>query len=190
MTLVIIRHADRKYNNNDGYHRRLDSPIKEEEWERGKQVLRTLIRKYNIFPTKIVSSPFRRTRDTARILIGVMKELKEESGDNPFIGDPLNIEISKGFAGYLGWQKSIKFKDFYYETNKYGPFKQETMKQYKERILNELEQIKRSLQENEIVWIITHNCAIHTILESYGIIPGHTAPFAGAIINKEEVILI
>ena len=67
MRKIYIRHADKQYKNMDADLYKLDPGIKSVGVEKSRKVAEKLVAEYGE-PTRIISSPFRRARETAMVM--------------------------------------------------------------------------------------------------------------------------
>ena len=140
--MILIRHAEKKENNNTN----TDSDLKEDQYKKIQDKVKYLIKYYKNPPNYIISSPFLRTRKTS------------EAIQNYFL-IKLKIYIpiiyDNQIGEYLGNQKNkeIKLEE---ETLKYNPIGVETWREF----INRVSKIK--FEKNN--WYITHGIVIKNIL--------------------------
>lgn len=146
--MLYIRHGQKAYNNGASTDFSLDPPLTESGRESCKTKFLYLIEKYGI-PTKIISSPYLRARETAQIasdmIFQVTNKIIEISYD-PLIGE------------YLGNQRHKDInKCLHQETLIHNPIPPEQWKQYSSRVR------KHTRVANPNCWYITHGLVIQSI---------------------------
>ena len=158
MRALYIRHAEKQYNNtNDVEYFKHDPGITEIGVERSKKIAQHLISEFGV-PTRIVSSPFRRARETALIMNSVLEKPFEE------------IRIDTTLSEYLGNHMNTPL-DVTVATKIHNPPHPEMFDEMKRRVKKHVETIKKFAHDNakELVWFISHGIVINTIAEFYGI---------------------
>lgn len=146
--ILYIRHAEKEYKNGNNKEFSLDPDITEKGKVEALNKFKQLFNEYGP-PKRIVTSPYLRTRTTAKIARLV---IFERSG--------IRIEIN--YDNELGeCLKNQKDKDLNIclrpKTLIHNPIPPETPSQYKDRIYNHT----KNLQYN--TWYITHGLNIYTI---------------------------
>lgn len=148
--IIWIRHAHKEYNNSKGppnsYQH--DSPLASNQEENIINKGKELINKYG-FPDRCIVSPFKRTRDTAKLLI---------SNTN------IPIEICTNISEYLGNQRSdISCIDP--STAIHSPPLNENFNDLVSRCSIHLSKVGAydDIIKSEIIWIVTHGIVIKTI---------------------------
>lgn len=164
MRRIYIRHADKAYKNMESEFFKHDPGITQTGVERAKRVARKLIDEYGI-PTKIVSSPFRRARETAMIMNMIL--------ENPFE----EIEIDINLSEYLGNHNNIPL-DVTTATLVHNPPHPETFNDMKLRVKKHVEKMRKNnnTNTNETVWFITHGLIIKQIGNNVGLKTNKTLP--------------
>jgi broad specificity phosphatase PhoE len=159
---IWIRHANKQYCNGEapyGFHHH-DSPIKEESEEDIIEKTISLV-KIHGFPTKIIFSPFLRTRQTKDVMLQELKEIDKKKFTN------IQTECDTDICEFLGFQKpSGIIADVQKETNSYFDTDitlGESLKHLNFRIKNHLTKLQLKDKKNEIVWIITHGLILNNI---------------------------
>ena len=140
---LYIRHAERVHaNGKDGHHSH-DSPITERGREEARANARYLMDVYGK-PSRIVASPFLRTRQTA-------DEMAQAIGLD-------SIEIDNGIGEFLGnWpNESVRLSP---ETLRYRPWFGENMYELHLRVCRHL----ADAEKTDNVWYITHGIIISEI---------------------------
>lgn len=173
--IVVLRHAAKQYGNRSKLFERYDSPIVEDEWSRSKIVFSKHISDHNLKPTRIISSPYRRTRETASIL-------SEMTG--------VEVEINREVSNYLGWHKNCNENDFYPETYEFEPYPPEDIEDFRKRVTNIFENISKDLKDDDVIWIITHRFLISTHLTEQNIKSKRFKPLEGIVIKEENCTLL
>jgi broad specificity phosphatase PhoE len=140
---LYIRHAEKIHANGKGGDFSHDSSITDRGREYTRQITEDLIEIYGK-PTKIISSPFLRTRETAMIMA-------EVSGLE-------NIIIDNSISEFLGnWKvEDVKISP---DTSQYKPKFGENLYEFERRIYGHLSESYK--QDN--VWYVTHGIVISTI---------------------------
>jgi broad specificity phosphatase PhoE len=146
--IVLIRHAEKLHESTLQYY---DSPIRKSEWYRGETLLQNYIMKHDIQPTKIISSPYLRTRETATILSRITG---------------LDIEVENGFSNYIGPRKSFNNEAFHESTLRYKPSRPETKSEFHKRIREALTSLIEESTEDETIWVVTHRFVISSCVTS------------------------
>ncbi len=172
-TLVVIRHAPKEYDNKDGRIPRYDSPILGVEWERSRTLFKEYIDSHDIKPTRIISSPYLRTRQTAEILSDIAK---------------IDVEVNRYFSEFLGWNKDYGKEHFTDDTFIHKPFPPEKPHIFKKRVKQSFKYILRDMKEGDIVWVITHGYNIRTYLTAKNMKIDHPVyPSKGFIMSQENI---
>ena len=157
MRRIYIRHAEKEYKNMDSELFALDPPITLVGLERSKQVAKKLIEEYGE-PTKIVSSPFRRARETSLIM-------------NTMLRNPLDeIIIDNNLSEYLGNHPNSEL-DVTMATKIHKPPHPESFEDMKKRVKKHIDKTRKQDHDNpkEIVWYITHGLIMKQIAHYFGI---------------------
>lgn len=172
--IVILRHAKKEYGNRSGHMVKYDSPIVEDEWGRAKVVFSKHISEHSLTPTRIICSPYRRTRETAEILRGMTE-------------NNLDVEVDRGFSNYLGWNKESNDSDFEEETLNYTPYPPEKLLEFHKRVKRSFQRIYDELKEDDVVWIITHRFIINSHLQSRSLKTKRFKPLEGVIFKEGNI---
>ena len=171
-TLVLIRHARKLYGNKDGCIPRYDPAIIDSEWERAPDILGEYIETHSIKPTRIISSPYLRTRETSQILSDITS---------------VPIEINRLVSEFLGWNKDFSEDNFHPCTFKHDPIPPEKKNDYTTRINNALGSILEETKKDEVVWVVTHGYGVRTFLLSKNFKLNSVKPLTGAIIKQGDI---
>jgi broad specificity phosphatase PhoE len=153
--LVVIRHARKEYNNRSYRKQRYDAPIVEDEWSRSKVVFSKYIADYSLKPTRIITSPYLRTRQTAQILTDMTG---------------IKYEVDQHFSNFISIDKTCYRDDFAQSTLKYEPVCRENVNSFTNRVTHRIEDLYKNLKKGEVVWVITHRYAIFRYLRSQNIV--------------------
>lgn len=172
---IYIRHAQKAYRNgrapsNNPNH---DPPLT----ERGKRETRKLAEKllqYYSVPTRIITSPYLRARQTALILAEVVAA-KSRS---------IAVKCERDLSEYLG-NHSDKSLDVTIETAMHNPPHPESYSCFQQRILRyHCTYIKG---DQEVIWIVTHGIVINEILNFWGL-PQIKIPYLGYLVSFDPLI--
>lgn len=167
MRKIYIRHADKQYKNMKSELFKHDPGITQIGVERSRKVALKLIEQYGE-PVKIVSSPYRRARETAMIMNMTLKNPLEE------------IIIDTTISEYLGNHANTPL-DVTNATKFHNPPHPETFDDMKKRVKKHVEKVKKEdkmlLQSHNViekgqlgvVWYITHGLIMKQIAGHSGI---------------------
>jgi phosphohistidine phosphatase SixA len=157
MVRIYIRHSDKAYRNGHNDTLKHDPPITDDGKVKALQTAQALIQKFGP-PVLIMSSPYRRTRETAL----AMREALITS-DNLYIPE---IRYDKYISEYLGNHSETDITE---ETAVHlPPSHNEDLTGFKNRIRQHI-QIASLIDELPYpVWFITHCFVISTITEILG----------------------
>lgn len=189
MKIVILRHASKLYDNGKSSTNRFDPAIKDTEKERCSQILKRYFIEYSdIKPTRIISSPFLRCRQTAGIIADSIKDK---------FGESIQVEIDSNLSEFLGFQKDISPGDFHFETYKHSPYgieegKKENLNMFQNRVTRFMSDIteENKDKQQEVLWIITHGIFINTFLSTVDIPSERIKYFKGIIIEDDNICFI
>lgn len=166
MRKIYIRHADKAYKNMESELFKHDPGITQVGVERARNVALRLIKEYGK-PTKIVSSPFRRARETAMIM--------NMSLENPFE----EIFIDPNLSEYLGNHNNVPL-DVTNATKIHNPPHPETFEDMKKRVKKHVEKMRKKQNKysknKEIIWFITHGLILKQICNSINLKTTKTFP--------------
>lgn len=187
---VFIRHAEKAYPNGNGNSltdKKHDPPLTENGRKASIEKAKELVTLFG-FPTRIISSPYRRCRETAESLLEGLKRIgdskdcreggaskgREESKESRGYEESKECEkeIDIRVAEYLGNHNNIDL-DITNETASFNIKHPETWRQFNVRINNYVKEIKTESKgkgdgeckesKGEIIWIVTHGVVIQTI---------------------------
>lgn len=162
MRKIYIRHADKAYKNMESEFFKHDPGITTTGVERSINVAKRLIEEYGQ-PDKIVSSPFRRARETAMIMNTVLNNPLEE------------ILIDNNLSEYLGNHNHISL-DVTTATRIHNPPHPETFHEMKSRVKCHVEKMRKKTTQKETVWFITHGLIIKQVANSINLKTTKTFP--------------
>ena len=153
---IYIRHADKEYVNGDSIRFKHDPGITETGKNKTKDLANILVDKWGL-PDMILTSPYERTRQTAKIL-------------NSELETRVPMYIDSDLSEYLGNHREVPL-DVKEETAKHNPPHPETFPDMKLRVKNHHIKIQRYLsgKENVVVWIVTHGLVIKQIAYLMGL---------------------
>jgi len=173
---IYIRHADKAYKNMESEIFKHDPGITQVGVERARKVALKLVEEYGP-PTSIVSSPFRRARETAMIMNMTL--------NNPFE----EILIDNTLSEYLGNHNNVPL-DVTTATKIHNPPHPETFDEMKKRVKKHVEKQRKNKNTNQIVWFITHGLIIKQIGSSIGIKTNKTFPCLTclSVLEKSDMI--
>jgi hypothetical protein len=143
MRKIYIRHADKQYKNMKSELFKHDPGITQLGVERSRKVAQKLIEQYGE-PSKIVSSPFRRARETAMIMNMMLK--------NPLEEICIDINISE----YLGNHANTPL-DVTCATKFHNPPHPETFEDMKKRVKKHIDKTRKTEYDNPkaVIWYVT-----------------------------------
>lgn len=172
--MILIRHAEKQYNNGKSDTYPLDPGITNEGINNAFEKFSILIEKYGI-PEQIVCSPFERTRQTALIAQKSILELKQIE---------VEIVINNKIGEYLGNQLHYNFSDSVKPiTYKHKPIKDLSWASFDTRV-------KKFTFDtpNKNIWIITHGVFIKRfVLHKYNKVVKKIGNLNGIYINKNTI---
>lgn len=175
MRKVYIRHADKAYKNMEAEIFKHDPGITQIGVERARNVGLQLLKEYG-HPTRIVSSPYRRARETAIIM-------------NMILPNPLeDIEVDPNLSEYLGNHNNVPL-DVTTATMIHKPPHPETFEDMKKRVKKHVEKIRKD-KSGGIVWFITHGLIIKQVGSSIGLKTTKTFPCLTclSVVETPEII--
>jgi len=175
---VYIRHAPKDYANGNSEIYKHDPGITEYGVEKCKFVARKLIENWGP-PTRIISSPYRRCRETAMIL-------------NSCLEDPFDeIFIDNDLSEYLGNHRHVAM-DVTQETKIYDPPHPETFDQMIKRVEKHNKRARRRANEfgNGVIWYITHGLIIKQLAHLINIKLNKQFPYLTcfSIIEQQDMV--
>lgn len=178
MRTIYIRHAEKGFANGNSEYFKHDPGITEIGVERAKKIALKLIEMFGE-PTKIVSSPYRRTRETSLIMNSLLKNPLEE------------IQIDSGVSEYLGNHNNTNL-DVTIATQIHDPPHPETFDQMKKRVKKHIDKVRKFsiTHPREVIWIITHGLIIKQIAGNLNIKTSRQLPYLTcfSILEKSDLI--
>jgi len=152
---IYVRHADKEYVNGDADMYKHDPGITERGVEKSKMVAEHLIEQWGI-PNRIVVSPYRRTRETAKVMRSV-------------IGKKIPIHVDREVSEYLGNHREVDI-DVTESTLVHDPPHPETFTDMKNRVKSHHHKItKYTKKTSGVIWIITHGLIMRQVASLIGI---------------------
>ena len=198
---IYIRHSNKEYVNGDALMFKHDPGITEKGVENAKMVAQHLIEQWGI-PSKIIVSPYRRARETAKVMRSVLTNT-----DNTEKKKKIPIYVDREVSEYLGNHRSVTI-DVTESTLVHDPPHPETfndmklrVKKHHDKITNYMKKdIKKGSSNNtnnkNVIWIITHGLIMKQVASLIGIKMSKEFPpltclsiMDGEIITKGEVIM-
>ena len=123
--MLYVRHSKKSYKNGASKRFPLDPPLTDDGWRLAESRFRELVDRYGP-PELIISSPYLRTRETAKI---AQQAVLESTGTH------VEINYDPAIGEYLGNQTSISLEDGVTpETLALNPIPHETLNQYRYRV--------------------------------------------------------
>lgn len=176
---IYIRHGDKAYNNghppeSSSQKPAYDPPLTHKGKKKAALLAEELLKKYPV-PTRIITSPYLRARQTAIAMASVV--VKKYS--------PCSITISydRDLSEYLGNHRNANL-DVTSTTAKCHPPHPESFKKFRERV--ERHYTNWIDSPNEVVWIITHGIVIREIIREY--YTRKAVPYLGYITVKSKYL--
>ena len=180
---IYIRHADKEYANGDADLYKHDPGITASGVEKTKMVARHLVDQWGA-PDRIIVSPYRRTRETAQIMNGILSE-------------KVPMHIDSELSEYLGNHRTVPI-DVTESTLVHGPPHPETFPEMKARVRKHHNTITSYARKKDqgVIWIVTHGLIIKQVASLIGIKMGKEFPSLtclsivdGEKITKSEVTI-
>jgi len=186
---IYIRHTDKEYANGDANLFKHDPGITHEGVEKTKIVAQHLINQWGP-PDMVIVSPYRRTRETAKVMIDLLSQNETNTAN-------IKLQIDNEVAEYLGNHRTVPI-DVTESTLVYDPPHPETFSQMKDRVKSHHQKITTYAKKKKegVVWIITHGLIIKQVAKLIGINMPKEFPTLtclsivdGEKITKTEVII-
>ncbi len=180
---IYIRHADKEYANGDADLYKHDPGITTSGVKKTKMVARHLVDQWGE-PDRIIVSPYRRTRETAQIMNGILSE-------------KVPMHIDSELSEYLGNHRTVPI-DVTEDTLTYDPPHPETFPEMKTRVRKHHSKITSYARKKDqgVIWIVTHGLIIKQVASLIGIKMGKEFPTLtclsivdGEKITKSEVTI-
>jgi broad specificity phosphatase PhoE len=163
--VIWVRHGNKLYCNGkapEGYHQH-DPPLKEDAKEDIYKKVDSLIYEHG-YPTKIICSPFLRTRQT------VEKMLERLYLINNKITSNITVEMDMNISEYLGFQKPyFSEADVDKETSNLSKTKillGESLKSLNFRVKEHVSDLNLFDKNSETIWVITHGIILNNVYHS------------------------
>lgn len=173
--MLYIRHSYKAYSNGKSNEYSLDPGLTDEGKKIAIQKFQQLLTEYES-PSKIISSPYLRARETARIAHDVILEIKGKSVE--ILYDPLIGE-------YLGHHKNKDIQQCLRpETLIHNPTPPESWIEYSKRVRNHID------TKPSDCWVITHGIVIQSISYFNGNKVPHPSELTGIYIDKNGMKII
>ena len=160
MRTIYIRHADKDFSNGNSEYFKHDPGITEIGVERSKKIATELVELYGE-PERIISSPYRRTRETSLVMNTMLKRPLDE------------IEINSDLSEYLGNHSGVPL-DVTMPTKIHKPPHPETFEQMKKRVKKHLNKFRKT---EGVIWVVTHGLIIRQISIHYDIKTSKQIPY-------------
>ena len=173
--MIYIRHAEKSYKNGDSAEFSLEPDLTENGREQAKIRFRSLLENYGR-PTRIISSPYLRARETAKIAQDVILEVT---------GKYVEISYDPTIGEYLDHQNNISLEQgLRPETLALNPIPHETLTQYRSRV----RQHTRRRSKNG--WYISHGMVIQSVAHFNDTKIPYPPPLSAIHIDSDVVIVI
>jgi len=179
--MLYIRHAQKSYSNGCSDEFPLDPDLTDKGRKDAKDKFKAILDKYGV-PSKIISSPYLRARETAQIAHDVIKQIT---------GKNVEIIYDSLIGEYLGHQRKKDInKCLRPETLAYQPIPPENWKQYSFRVRKYTNNTINNESSTLRLWYITHGIIIKSIAHFRGITIPYPKELEGIYIDSKEVITI
>jgi broad specificity phosphatase PhoE len=160
---IWIRHGEKKYDNGKGKagNYQHDSPLKEDINESIYNKVELLYRLYG-FPSRIICSPFLRTRQTKDIMLTKLKEIDRKCTEN------IKIQYDTYISEFLGFQKPVgEIADIEPDTACHFKSKVllgEPLKNLNYRVKTHIRELNLLFPSDyKVTWIITHGIVLSNV---------------------------
>lgn len=155
---IYIRHAEKIHRNGQSETLKFDPDITPEGREEARILSENLIKKYG-FPSKIVCSPYRRTRQTVLEMVSVIEHYNRDQEI------PIYCDIS--LSEFLGNHKHEEL-DVDPITKYWDPPHPESYHNFKIRIQKHNETFKKLDSDISVIWFITHGIVLRQLSVLFG----------------------
>jgi len=162
-TYIWIRHGEKQYDNGKGKtgNYQHDSPLKEDINETIYKKVEILHRLYG-FPSRIICSPFLRTRQTKDIMLTKLNEIDKVASEN------IKVQYDTYISEFLGFQKPVgEVGDIDPDTASHFKSKVllgESLKNLNYRVRYHLTDLNLLFPSDyKVTWIITHGIILSNI---------------------------
>lgn len=157
---IYIRHADKEYANGDADLYKHDPGITDKGVEKSRMVAKRLVEQWGI-PDRIIVSPYRRTRETAKVMKASLIE--------PGILRKIPVNVDRDVSEYLGNHRTTPI-DVTESTLVHEPPHPESFAEMKTRVENHNNKIKKYVKKHGgVIWIITHGLVMKQVAFLNGI---------------------
>ena len=157
---IYIRHADKEYANGDATLYKHDPGITEKGIEKAKMVAKHLVEQWGV-PDRIIVSPYRRTRETAKVMKASLIE--------PGILRKIPVNVDRDVSEYLGNHRTTPI-DVTESTLVHDPPHPESFSEMKTRVENHNNKINKYVKKNGgVIWIVTHGLIMKQVAYLSGI---------------------
>jgi len=175
--MLYIRHAEKSYKNGDSSEFPLDPDLTHNGREQAKIKFQELFNNYGC-PSRIISSPYLRARETAKIAQDVILEAT---------GKRVKISYDSSIGEYLGHQNNISLEQgLRPETLGLNPIPHETLSQYRSRV----RQHNRTRRQFGNSWYISHGIVIQSIAHFNDTKTPYPAPLGAIHIDNGDITVI
>ncbi|CAH6418166.1 Hypothetical protein HVR_LOCUS41 [uncultured virus] len=174
-SMLYLRHADKEYANGGSDNFSLDPGITESGRVKIREKIQHLVRSYGL-PSKLISSPYLRARQTAEEIHDIILGETDESIEiyyDPVIGEYLGNQTARNINVCL-----------HPETLKHNPIPPENWNQYVGRVARHKRNTEY-LQDN--VWYISHGVVIQSVAHFYGSKINYPGPLEGIHISNGTI---
>lgn len=162
--MLFVRHGPRDRDNHSPAPERLDGTIMTNVYPH-TDLLHDYVDRHGV-PRRIVSSPYQRTRGTAKLLQDFLR--------NEYDID-VSIEIEVRIGEYLGGAGRVMDHDFHPSTLHHRPIRDRNRSSFLRRAFD--------FKSERGVWYVSHSYYISSHLERYGVsIPSKDIPVFHAIL--------
>ena len=177
MKAVYIRHSEKQFRNGDSDYFIHDPGITSEGVEKAKKLARKLVKLWGE-PMKIVSSPYRRARETSIVMNSVLSKPLEE------------LDIDVNLSEFLGNHRNVAM-DVTMATQIHRPPHPESFDQLKNRVNRHLVKTQKNQNKNQgVIWYVTHGIILKQIASNYGIKTSDQLPCLTCLSITEDEDLI
>ena len=173
--MLYIRHSEKMYRNGNSVRYPLDPGLTSKGRDMAEDKFELLVCKYGV-PSRIIASPYLRTRETAMIAQNKIFQIT---------GRQVEIFCASELGEYLGYRKSkTRTSDFTPDTNAYNPITLESWREYNVRLRRHI------LNALPDTWYITHGVFVQTISKMYGWKIKYPSELEGILVTPDTITLI
>lgn len=157
---IYIRHADKEYANGDATLYKHDPGITDKGIEKAKMVAKRLVEQWGM-PDRIIVSPYRRTRETAKVMKAALLE--------PGILRKIPVNVDRDVSEYLGNHRTAPI-DVTESTLTHEPPHPESFSEMKTRVESHNNKITKYIKKHGgVIWIVTHGLIMKQVAYLNGI---------------------